>query len=794
MAEYGVISSRVLASVSLQFKRKRDWKRMWDGKSIGIEAENTSISSRRGLRKAAHRNVETIILMAAEAEYSYSPSFGAELKVSLGIEWLDEIQSFYRERSAIEKEFSQKIIQLCRRYHERKAKKSSTLSVGETPTMTPGSLEAASLTTWTTQLTAVEAAAQERDKYAADLITKVADPLRWHAIRFEDLRKAHAEYAGKLEKERDSSYADLRKTKGKYDAVCQEVENKRKKAEAAHDHGKTKAQAAFQQQIEEMNNMKNTYLIAINVTNKLKERYYNEYVPEVLDGLQELNEIRVAAVNDFWLKAMNLEKNTLQKQSDQVAHVISEIPRNNPKLDSMLFAQHNVPAFAEPPDIPFEPSPVWHDDAVMVTDEVAKIFLMNLLARSKGSMNQLKADADRKRVEVEKQKEARLNVRSGKIKGNEVDVVHSLFGMEEDLHTLDRKLLACAVETAVITTTVGDLSKGAQRHNFRSQTFKIPTNCDLCGERIWGLSAKGFDCKDCGYTCHSKCEMKVPASCPGEMSKEDKKKLKATRQESAGMRNLTITSSNGDLSTLNGSSENVESRLTRQNTMTSLSSRTSATGLNRNTSGSNAIDEVISESAGAGDSIGRGSTSTRKSILAPPPAHYVETPAESPFSVPTGKMRYSFTASDAEEISIVSGAELTVIEPDDGSGWTRVQVGASTGLVPTSYIDLTSRPANQLRPASNRSNGSSVSVAASSYSIGALAGKRRGPAVAPRRGAKKLQYVIAMYDYEARTDAEFSFREGDKFVLVNRDSGNGWSDVEKDGVVKSVPANYVELC
>jgi hypothetical protein len=29
--------------------------------------------------------------------------------------------------------------------------------------------------------------------------------------------------------------------------------------------------------------MQNTYLIAINVTNKQKERYYHEYVPELLD-------------------------------------------------------------------------------------------------------------------------------------------------------------------------------------------------------------------------------------------------------------------------------------------------------------------------------------------------------------------------------------------------------------------------------------------------------------------------------------------------------------------------------
>jgi hypothetical protein len=34
--------------------------------------------------------------------------------------------------------------------------------------------------------------------------------------------------------------------------------------------------------------------------------------------------------------------------------------------------------------------------------------------------------------------------------------------------------------------------------------------------------------------------------------------------------------------------------------------------------------------------------------------------------------------------------------------------------------------------------------------------------------------------------------EGERFVLVNRDSGEGWADVEKGGQTKIVPANYIE--
>jgi hypothetical protein len=63
------------------------------------------------------------------------------LQVSGGISWLDDIQQFYRERSAIEKEYSAKLSALAKKYYEKKAKKQSSLSVGDTPTVTPGSLE-----------------------------------------------------------------------------------------------------------------------------------------------------------------------------------------------------------------------------------------------------------------------------------------------------------------------------------------------------------------------------------------------------------------------------------------------------------------------------------------------------------------------------------------------------------------------------------------------------------------------------------------------------------------------------
>lgn len=85
---------------------------------------------------------------------------------------------------------------------------------------------------------------------------QIADPLKNIAARYEEIRKSHAEYAVKLERERDMSYSELKKIKGRYDGACQEVENRRKKIESSFDHGKQKAQTAYHQQVADMRNVK----------------------------------------------------------------------------------------------------------------------------------------------------------------------------------------------------------------------------------------------------------------------------------------------------------------------------------------------------------------------------------------------------------------------------------------------------------------------------------------------------------------------------------------------------------
>ncbi|KAI1040644.1 hypothetical protein LB505_006518 [Fusarium chuoi] len=181
-------------------------------------------------------------------------------------------------------------------------------------------------------------------------------------------------------------------------------------------------------------------------------------------------------------------------------------------------------------------------------------------------------------------------------------------------------------------------------------------------------------------------------------------------------------------------------------------------------------------------------------IMAPPPTAYItgsgggETNGGAK-EEKKGKMLYAFEASGEGELTVQDGRDVVLLEPDDGSGWVKVRAGYKEGLVPSSYVEFTTvttpaAPAPAARPSSTYSTSTTSSLAPST--------KKKGPAVAPKRGAKKLRYVEALYEYTAQAESEHSMAEGERFVLVQDDPGDGWVEVEKAGVTGSVPASYVQ--
>jgi hypothetical protein len=267
--------------------------------------------------------------------------------------------------------------------------------------------------------------------------------------------------------------------------------------------------------------------------------------------------------------------------------------------------------------------------------------------------------------------------------------------------------------------------------------------------------------------------MRVPAACPGVLDKAAKKALRGEKKAN----------------TAPGGSNGTDSELSRSNTMNSLSSSYSAGRLGSKRSASKLSKNTSPNTTSLVSEVAGDTTAPRRNrVIAPPPERYIEPIAEladiGSKQEKTGRMIYAYSGTREGEINVEGGADVVILEPDDGSGWIIVRSGRTEGAVPATYVEINPSPA----PRPSSVNSSIASITNSTFSTG----KKKGPVVKPKRGARRVRHVEAIYDYEARTGEEHSMIEGDRLVLVKEDDGSGWTEVEKGGVVKSVPAAYVQ--
>ena len=56
-------------------------------------------------------------------------------------------------------------------------------------------------------------------------------------------------------------------------------------------------------------------------------------------------------------------------------------------------------------------------------------------------------------------------------------------------------------------------------HRFVINNFKGLNFCEFCGNFLWGFTAQGVKCEDCGFVAHKKCSESVPPKCVPDLKK-----------------------------------------------------------------------------------------------------------------------------------------------------------------------------------------------------------------------------------------------------------------------------------
>ncbi|KZT64927.1 hypothetical protein DAEQUDRAFT_732022 [Daedalea quercina L-15889] len=434
------------------------------------------------------------------------------------LELLADVREMHKERVALEREYATKLQALARKAADKKSKKDAALVVGPEPTKAWGEdvLQRSTLHNAYAQLiSSVMDTAQAHINLADSLTAEVIDALKVTERRQEEAKKKQEQYFAKLLSERDRVYSDRVKSKQKYDDECGEVESYRQKQGRADDRHAERAAKQFESQQIDMQNSKNVYLISIATSNKIKDKFYSEDLPSLEDQFQTLQTQLIERFVVIMTDAQMLQKGHLDTLRTHIDGVESRLASVNAQADQELFIEHNIRPFTKPGDWAFEPAAVHYDTGGMAVEPAPKVVLQNRLTKCRSKLDELRPVITSKRKEMES---------FAKMMANNVGIDRAANGEEatdsylEAQHQLTFYLSSEYMLLAEIDVISAALSgdEGEQKpHTFKSTSFSIPTQCVYCKSSIWGLSKQGKTCKACGISVHAKCELKVPADCPG---------------------------------------------------------------------------------------------------------------------------------------------------------------------------------------------------------------------------------------------------------------------------------------
>ncbi|KAG0022473.1 hypothetical protein BGZ80_000175 [Entomortierella chlamydospora] len=483
---------------------------------------------------------------------------------------------------------------------------------------------------WSTILSDTEAMSKDRHQFSEALISKVYDPLKVLATKKDDARKKHIQFAQKLISERDKSAQERDKAKSKYDASCEEVESSKQKQERAYDEkNQEKLKRSYYQDILDMNNNKNSYVLALQVLNTHRKKYYEEDLPELSNHMQDLDESRIEGLKEIWESYIGLETKLTADAQSHLESMVNGVHAIDASVDSAVFVRTNKVPWTTPADHPFESSPTFNDTEELVVDDNARVFLSNKLMKLRRKQAQVTVDINNRLKDMEGLLNLREAYTSNSSLGDAEEVSENIIETGRSITLLQTMAALYDSEINTIVQAVGETGVQNQPHDFKAASFTIPTSCDYCQSTIWGIAKQGFTCRDCGYNCHSKCEMKVPPNCSNV-------KGGAKAQRNSMSLSPTTVNTMSSLPPEFAPSATPISELSHQASTTVKESESNIS-----------LDQVQ--------------------------AHVI----------------YDYKATSPGELSVKAGDVVTVVEGDDGSGWATCRLnGSAPGLIPASYIEI----------------------------------------------------------------------------------------------------------
>ncbi|KAJ3325437.1 hypothetical protein HDV06_004296 [Boothiomyces sp. JEL0866] len=640
-------------------------------------------------------------------------------------QFTSKIRDFIRERAELERDFSRKLDYL--------AKKHSLKKKNDQPFIKRYSkLIASSMKDCWEKIVSDTNNHSRLHAQLADILNQsVADKLKALSTQTEESRKKQLLFANKLANEFESVNQKVEKSRDSYMLACDQVELAREKFERATDEKSIdKCKRYWHQEILDMNNSKNNYLLSIDMANKFHQRYCKEYIPHLLKQFQVFGQRNNNSVIEIWKTFVSAQKDILRYQTDIVDGTMDYIGFVDSAIDTEIAEPKGLD---QPLLFQFEPSVLWKDDDEMVTDEYSSVYLGNKLELLDRKANQLIHDIKSMEKGLVGLESLVATYRKNPLQGDADKVEQELQEEEKSIFLATLALFNVQNEIECIKRAIGGFPLDSSPHKFKPDSFPLPTTCDYCQQNIWGVSKAGISCQECSFHAHVKCEMKVPPTCTGVKRLSGKKK----RASSDPTKKYIMQ----EVDKPKKEEKEINYSLTRMKPRDSIN-RSTQIPENVNT-----VPEL--EPAKVAE------TATPKEIADPVKD---EPKLNLQSEIAFAKVLYDYFATNGEEVTIFEGETVQIMKHDDGLGWTMVYKDGSSGVVPTTYISVVNEHTQE----------SCTTLSEDKDKIG-----------------------IILYGYLKNGKDEITVSAGEHVKVVQKDDGSGWVLISGSQGQGLIPATYI---
>lgn len=185
-----------------------------------------------------------------------------------------------------------------------------------------------------------------------------------------------------------------------------------------------------------------------------------------------------------------------------------------------------------------------------------------------------------------------------------------------------------------------------------------------------------------------------------------------------------------------------------------------------------------------------------------PPSHYksdmknLSTP-NSPLLSEVLKVviaKYNYEAQQSDELTLVKGDKISVVEKSSDGWWRGRSVGGQVGWFPSNYVQE-----DELKVTTNERDNSSLQqdcINQNFYQnddVQKLKSTKTNGNHA--RSVPMLDSVIALYPFQSQNEEELSFQKNERLEIVERPENDPdwWKARNDQGEIGLVPKNYVKL-